>query len=152
MALELDCAIEVLACFIIGLHDTNEERPAAGQTHGRRANGCRVDNRRGGGTAKGKVSPTAVPQQGRPAHEIRLVLRTAGTSAVGYRLHDLALVPTARESELVGHLGPDLLGDWGPPARDVAVQRLIADPGRPVGTALLDQRVDTCGQSAMTGI
>ncbi|MEU7819755.1 DNA-formamidopyrimidine glycosylase family protein [Catellatospora sp. NPDC049133] len=75
---------------------------------------------------------------GRPAFLIRVVLRTAKSVAVGYHLHDLKLVPTAREAELVGHLGPDLLGpDWDP---EEAVRRLSADPARPVGEALLDQR------------
>jgi endonuclease VIII len=74
----------------------------------------------------------------RPAHLIRVVLRTADTVAVGYHLHDLALVPTEREDDLVGHLGPDLLGpDW-----DVAeaVRRLRARPDMGIAAALLDQR------------
>ena len=73
-----------------------------------------------------------------PAHQIRVVLRTDGPVAVGYRLHDLAVVATAQESTLVGHLGPDLLGpDWDP---DEAVRRLGRAPERPIGLALLDQR------------
>lgn len=74
----------------------------------------------------------------RPAHLIRVVLRTEDAVAVGYHLHDLALVPTEREDDLVGHLGPDLLGpDW-----DVAeaVRRLRARPDVSVAAALLDQR------------
>lgn len=74
----------------------------------------------------------------RPAHLIRVVLRTADTVAVGYHLHDLALVPTEREDVLVGHLGPDLLGpDW-----DVAeaVRRLRTRPDMGIAAALLDQR------------
>src|SRR3954471_20802138 len=52
---------------------------------------------------------------GRPAHLIRVVLRTARAVAVGFPLHDGTLVPTAEEETLVGHLGPDLLGDdWDP--------------------------------------
>ncbi|AVT30673.1 DNA glycosylase [Plantactinospora sp. BC1] len=73
----------------------------------------------------------------RPAHTIRVVLRTAASVAVGYHLHDLALVPTAEERSLVGHLGPDLLGpDWDPAE---AVRRLAAQPGRSIAEALLDQ-------------
>jgi endonuclease-8 len=50
----------------------------------------------------------------------------------------LDLVPTARESDLVGHLGPDVLGpDWDPA---VAAARVTASTGF-VGDALLDQRV-----------
>ena len=57
-----------------------------------------------------RVYTTGEPWRGRPAHLIRVVLRTLTTVAVGYHLHDLALVPTDQEETLVGHLGPDLLG------------------------------------------
>ncbi|MEU5550919.1 zinc finger domain-containing protein [Micromonospora sp. NPDC047793] len=74
----------------------------------------------------------------RPAHLIRVVLRASAATAVGYHLHDVALVPTAEEDHLVGHLGPDLLGaDWDPAE---AVRRLAAHPDTAVGVALLDQR------------
>jgi endonuclease-8 len=77
--------------------------------------------------------------RGGPAYQVRAVLANADWEAVGYRLHDLALVPTTAEDTLVGHLGPDVLGpDWD---ADEAVRRLRADPRRPVGDALLDQRV-----------
>ncbi|WP_410812962.1 DNA-formamidopyrimidine glycosylase family protein [Micromonospora sp. 067-2] len=75
---------------------------------------------------------------GRPAHLIRVVLRSAGAVAVGYHLHELALVPTAEEDGLVGHLGPDLLGpDWDAAE---AVRRLGTHPEQTIGEALLDQR------------
>ena len=75
---------------------------------------------------------------GRPAHTIRVVLSTPTTTAVGFHLHDVELVPSEHEGELVGHLGPDLLGaDWD---EAEAVRRLSADPDRTVGEALLDQR------------
>ncbi|MGH3738450.1 MAG: DNA-formamidopyrimidine glycosylase family protein [Micromonosporaceae bacterium] len=78
------------------------------------------------------------PWRGRPAHQIRVALSTARVSAVGFHLHDLALVPTAEEATLVGHLGPDLLGpDWDPAE---AVRRLADHPEREIATALLDQR------------
>jgi len=73
-----------------------------------------------------------------PAWQIRAVLQTAETTAVGYRLPRLDLLRTGDEARVVGHLGPDVLGaDW-----DVteAVRRLRADPAREVGDALLDQR------------
>ncbi|MFR9775469.1 DNA-formamidopyrimidine glycosylase family protein [Micromonospora sp. MS34] len=74
----------------------------------------------------------------RPAHLIRVVLRSPGAVAVGYHLHELALIPTAEEESLVGHLGPDLLGpDWDP---NEAVRRLAAHPDATIGEALLDQR------------
>jgi endonuclease-8 len=83
------------------------------------------------------------PWRGGPTHLIRLVLRTLTTVAVGYHLHDLAVVPTAEEESLVGHLGPDLLGSpdrpggWDP---DEAVRRLRRQPERSIAEALLDQR------------
>jgi endonuclease-8 len=51
----------------------------------------------------------------------------------------LDLVATAEERTLVGHLGPDVLGPGWDPAE--AVRRLAAAPARPIGEALLDQRV-----------
>jgi len=75
---------------------------------------------------------------GRPAHLIRVVLRTARSVAVGYHLHELALIPTAAEHTLLDHLGPDLLGpDWDP---DEAVRRIAAKPEASIAEALLDQR------------
>jgi endonuclease-8 len=79
----------------------------------------------------------------RPAHLIRAVIRTADAVAVGYHLHDLALVATDAEDRLVGHLGPDLLGRPGDPGGwdpVEAVRRLRAHPGAMLGEALLDQR------------
>ncbi|WP_031080789.1 Fpg/Nei family DNA glycosylase [Streptomyces sp. NRRL WC-3549] len=76
--------------------------------------------------------------RGGPAHQIRAVLETAERTAVGYRLPVLELLRTASEDQVVGHLGPDLLGpDWDP---DTAEHNLLSDPGRPLGQALLDQR------------
>jgi endonuclease-8 len=75
---------------------------------------------------------------GRPAYLIRAVLTTKTAVAVGYHLHELALIPTAQEESLVGHLGPDLLGaDWD---ADEAVRRIAATPGASIAEALLDQR------------
>lgn len=76
--------------------------------------------------------------RGGPTHEIRAVLGTTDHTAVGYRLPVLDLLRTADEPTVVGHLGPDLLGpDWD---LDEAVRRVCADPLRPLGEALLDQR------------
>lgn len=76
--------------------------------------------------------------RGAPVHLVRVVLRTARTVAVGYHLHDVAVVPTAQERQIVGHLGPDLLGeDWD---EQEAVRRLLARPDRAICDALLDQR------------
>ncbi|MFI5931183.1 DNA-formamidopyrimidine glycosylase family protein [Actinoplanes sp. NPDC051494] len=75
---------------------------------------------------------------GRPAHLIRVALKTARSAAVGFHLHELALIPTSQEETLVGHLGPDLLGaDWDP---DEAVRRIEAHPDTTIAEALLDQR------------
>jgi endonuclease-8 len=75
---------------------------------------------------------------GGPAHQIRAVLGSADRTAVGYRLPVLELLRTADEHRVVGHLGPDLLGpDWDPGR---ALANLLADPARPLGEALLDQR------------
>jgi endonuclease VIII len=75
---------------------------------------------------------------GGPHWQVRAVLETAPWHAVGYRLPVVELLPTEREVDAVGHLGPDLLGpDWD---LDEALRRLGADPGREIGLALLDQR------------
>ena len=77
-----------------------------------------------------------------PEHQVRAVLAVPEQVAVGFRLHDMALVPTGQEHRLVGHLGPDLLGpDWGPEREAEAVRRLTAQPDRELGLALLDQTV-----------
>jgi endonuclease-8 len=69
--------------------------------------------------------------------DLRAVLSATRWTALGRRLGMLDLVPTDREADLVGHLGPDLLGpDWDP---DRAAANLSAADG-PIGAALLDQR------------
>jgi endonuclease VIII len=77
-----------------------------------------------------------------PGHDARAVLATDQRTAVGFRLHDLALLPTEDEHELVGHLGPDLLDpDWGEWHQADAVRRLTARSRAELGLALLEQRV-----------
>ena len=69
--------------------------------------------------------------------QIRALVGTARWTAIGLRLGMLDLVPTSDEPTLVGHLGPDVLGDdWD---LAVAVANLRAS-GMSVGEALLDQR------------
>ncbi|QNE74591.1 DNA glycosylase [Streptomyces finlayi] len=76
--------------------------------------------------------------RGGPAHQIRAVLGNGTHTAVGYRLPVLDLLRTRDEEKIVGHLGPDLLGPgWD---ADTALRNLLADPDRPLGQALLDQR------------
>lgn len=82
----------------------------------------------------------------RPAFEARMVLEVGaapddeqGWQAVGFALGELEIAPTAQEEDMVGYLGPDPLGpDWD---RTEALARLTADPARPIGLALLDQRI-----------
>jgi endonuclease-8 len=70
--------------------------------------------------------------------EVRLRLATDGPTAYALRMPVLELVETAREADVVGHLGPDLLGpSWD---EQEALRRLAADPERPVVEAVLDQR------------
>lgn len=72
------------------------------------------------------------------AHHARVVLDAGDRIAVGFQLGIVELLPRDREDDMVGHLGPDLLGpDWD---EEEAVRRLLAEPGRPLGEALLDQR------------
>jgi len=75
---------------------------------------------------------------GRPAHLIRVVLRTKRSVAIGYHLHEVALIPTAEEGAMLDYLGPDLLGaDWN---ADEAVRRIEEKPTASIAEALLDQR------------
>ncbi|HTJ69088.1 MAG TPA: DNA-formamidopyrimidine glycosylase family protein [Actinospica sp.] len=79
--------------------------------------------------------------RGGPAHQIRAILGNTSRTAVGYRLPVLELLRTADERRAVGHLGPDLLDPgWSPELAAEAVRRLTAQPYRPIGEALLDQR------------
>jgi formamidopyrimidine-DNA glycosylase len=73
-----------------------------------------------------------------PQDHVRVVLGNTAGTAVGWRLHDVVLLPTSEEDTVVGHLGPDLLGpDWD---ADEALRRLRLDLSRAIGEALLDQR------------
>jgi endonuclease-8 len=86
-----------------------------------------------------RISAAGAGPRGGPAHQIRALVRNAEWLAVGYRVHELALVSTVGESTLVGHLGPDLLDPgWN---LDDALARFAAAADRPVGEALLDQRL-----------
>jgi formamidopyrimidine-DNA glycosylase len=86
-----------------------------------------------------RVSAAAQGPRGGPAHEIRALVGNEDYLATGYRVHDLAMIATRDEHELIGHLGQDLLGEnFDLP---LAVARLLAEADRPIGDALLDQRV-----------
>jgi len=81
------------------------------------------------------------PAGGRPpadSHRLRLLLANSEWVAAGYQLGVTEVLRTAHEGQVIGHLGPDLLGPgWDAGA---AVDRLARDPDRPIGEALLDQR------------
>jgi endonuclease VIII len=69
-----------------------------------------------------------------PGHQIRVVLRTAESSAIGVRLAMVEVARTELEPGWVGHLGPDILGpDFDP--------HLPLPAERPLVETLLDQRV-----------
>jgi endonuclease-8 len=86
------------------------------------------------------VHRTGEPWRGaRPEHGIRAILANTEWTAIGHRLGMLDLVATDQEHTLIGHLGPDILSpNWD---LDAAVARIVAEPERPIGEALLDQRV-----------
>lgn len=74
----------------------------------------------------------------RAATQARVLLEAGEVTAVGFTLGIVELIETADEDQVVGHLGPDLLGpDWD---EAEALRRLLADPDREVTAALLDQR------------
>jgi endonuclease VIII len=85
-----------------------------------------------------RIRPAAAAPPRKNAHQVRLVLANAEWQAVGYLLGVTEVLPTAREHEVTGHLGPDLLGPGWDAAE--AVRRLSRGQDRPIGEALLDQR------------
>jgi endonuclease-8 len=75
----------------------------------------------------------------RADHRARIILEANGIRAVGVDLGELEILERDRDGDVVAHLGPDLLGqDWDPGR---AAANLTARPDRPIGEALLDQRV-----------
>lgn len=74
-----------------------------------------------------------------PAFQIRAVLHTARWTAVGFRLAIVELIESDDEDRIVGHLGPDPLGDdWD---RDAVARSISQYPDSEIGEVLLDQRV-----------
>jgi endonuclease-8 len=85
-----------------------------------------------------RVGPAGSRPRGRD-FEIRALVGNDQWLAAGFRVHDLALIATAAESEVVGHLGPDLLApDFD---RAEALRRFAEIGDRPIAEALLDQRL-----------
>jgi endonuclease-8 len=75
----------------------------------------------------------------REDHRVRIILETGDVQAAGIDLGQLEILDRGQDQAVVAHLGPDLLGeDWDPQR---AAANLVADPGRPLAEALLDQRV-----------
>jgi endonuclease VIII len=84
-----------------------------------------------------KVNPASKPS--RAGHRIRIILEAGGVAATGIDLGVLEVLERDHDMDVVGHLGPDLLGDdWDP---RTAATNLTVDPARPLAEALLDQRV-----------
>ena len=74
----------------------------------------------------------------RPAWQARAILANDTVTAVGFELGLFEVIRTTDEDDVVGYLGPDLLGqDWN---REVALANLRSKPEREIGLALLDQR------------
>ncbi len=72
-------------------------------------------------------------------HRVRIILEAGPVRATGIDLGVLEVLERHHDGDPIAHLGPDLLGaDWDP---TVAADRLIADPQRPLASALLDQTV-----------
>lgn len=86
------------------------------------------------------VVPTAARRgTGRP--DVRAVLGNAQWLCLGHRLGAVDLVRTRDERAVVGHLGPDILGELRGTGE---LERLVATvhgAGRPIAEALLDQRL-----------
>ncbi|SDB83712.1 endonuclease-8 [Raineyella antarctica] len=96
------------------------------------------------------IGPAGGPQAPRwrhPGWQARCVLETAEHQVVGFQLGLLEVVPTSGVEDRLGFLGPDLLDPaWQDPAQAEGllaegVRRLRQDPERPIGLALLDQRL-----------
>lgn len=87
------------------------------------------------------------PRWRHPGWQARCVLETARDQVVGFSLGLLEVLPTAGVAERLDFLGPDLLDPaWSRPEAAEhllaeAVTRLSTEAERPIGLALLDQRL-----------
>lgn len=78
-------------------------------------------------------------------HRARVVLVLSDAAApielVGFELGLVDVFPSNTYAEKMGYLGPDVLyPDWDSYGRHEAARRILAAPGRPIGSALLDQK------------
>jgi endonuclease-8 len=84
------------------------------------------------------VTPAGRSARQHPAHMIRVLLGNDEWLTTGYRIHDLRVIATSGEADLIGHLGPDVMAaEWD---ADEVVRRIGEQPQRSIAEALLDQR------------
>lgn len=86
-----------------------------------------------------RVQATGSPQAAARSPQVRAVLATERWTAVGHHLGMLDVVRTRDEHTVIGHLGPDLLGETVDV--DEALRRWSARGSTPVAEVLLDQQV-----------
>ena len=82
---------------------------------------------------------TVGPVAREPEWRRRIELWMESGRLTGIDLPIVEVIPTTREAEVVGHLGPDLCGPEAPDVDEV-VERLRRDPLAALAAALLDQR------------
>jgi len=87
-----------------------------------------------------RVYRTGTRQAAGRSPAVRAVLATASWTCLGLQLGMLDVLRTRDEPRLLGHLGPDVLGDDFPERLGDGARRLVSDPARPLCVALLDQR------------
>lgn len=91
-------------------------------------------------TADGRWDVYAPGERWRsPSYKARCVLKNADFQAIGFEMAFLQVIHTVEEPAVVGHLGPDPLGHYWDSAE--ALRRLAINPVRPIGPALVDQRL-----------
>lgn len=81
----------------------------------------------------------------KPAHTVRVLLELEGDprpiEVVGFSLGLVDVFPLEEYPERVEYLGPDVLSEeWEAGGREEAIARILREPERPIGTALLDQK------------
>lgn len=89
-----------------------------------------------------RIARTGSPAARAADPDVRVVLACATWTAVGRLIGMLDVVPTSAEHTLIGHLGPDVLGDdFDHGGLDEALRRWAARGSTPVCEVLLDQTV-----------
>lgn len=85
------------------------------------------------------VAPPKAAQRFRPQHWLRAILETSNHSVYGTRLGQLHLIASSDEENLLGYLGPDLLG--GDLDHAALQARIRNHKAQAIATVYLDQRV-----------